>query len=104
MKNTVFTGAAVAIITPMNADGSINYDELGRIIDDQIANGTDAVVICGTTGESATMTDDEHRDCIKFAVKHVAGRVPVIAGTGSNSTETAIYLSKEAEKAGADTV
>ena len=72
MKNTIFTGAAIAIITPMNADGSINYDELGRIIDDQINNGTDAIVICGTTGDSATMTDDEHRDCIKFAVKHVA--------------------------------
>ena len=102
MKNTVFTGAAVAIITPMNADGSINYDELGRVIDDQIANGTDAIVICGTTGESATMTDDEHRDCIKFAVKHTAGRVPVIAGAGSNDTHYAVELSKEAEAAGAD--
>ena len=102
MKNTIFTGAAVAIITPMNADGSINYDELGRVIDDQIARGTDAVVICGTTGESATMTDDEHRDCIKFAVKHVAGRVPVIAGAGSNDTHYAVELSKEAEAAGAD--
>ena len=102
MKNTIFTGAAVAIITPMNADGSINYDELGRIIDDQIERGTDAVVICGTTGESATMTDDEHRDCIRFAVKHVAGRVPVIAGAGSNDTRYAVELSKEAEAAGAD--
>ena len=102
MKNTIFTGAAIAIITPMNADGSINYDELGRIIDDQINNGTDAIVICGTTGESATMTDDEHRDCIKFAVKHVAGRVPVIAGAGSNDTRYAVELSKEAEAAGAD--
>ena len=102
MKNTIFTGAAIAIITPMNSDGSINYDELGRIIDDQIANSTDAIVICGTTGESATMTDDEHRDCIKFAVKHVAGRVPVIAGAGSNDTKYAVELSKEAEAAGAD--
>ena len=102
MKNTIFTGAAVAIITPMNADGSINYDELGRVIDDQIAKGTDAIVICGTTGESATMTDDEHRDCIKFAVKHTAGRVPVIAGAGSNDTHYAVELSKEAEAAGAD--
>ncbi|MBR4509397.1 MAG: 4-hydroxy-tetrahydrodipicolinate synthase [Ruminococcus sp.] len=102
MKNTIFTGAAIAIITPMNADGSINYNELGRIIDDQIANSTDAIVICGTTGESATMTDDEHRDCIKFAVKHVAGRVPVIAGAGSNDTKYAVELSKEAEAAGAD--
>ncbi|MBP5577996.1 MAG: 4-hydroxy-tetrahydrodipicolinate synthase [Ruminococcus sp.] len=102
MKNTVFTGAAVAIITPMNSDGSINYEELGRVIDDQIENGTDAIVICGTTGESATMTDDEHRDCIKFAVKHTAGRVPVIAGAGSNDTHYAVELSKEAEAAGAD--
>ena len=102
MKNTIFTGAGIAIITPMNSDGSINYDELGKIIDDQIASGTDAIVICGTTGESATMTDDEHRDCIKFAVKHVAGRVPVIAGAGSNDTKYAVELSKEAEAAGAD--
>lgn len=102
MKNTIFTGAAIAIITPMNNDGSINYDELGRIIDDQIEKGTDAIVICGTTGESATMTDDEHRDCIKFAVRHVAGRVPVIAGAGSNDTRYAVELSKEAEAAGAD--
>ncbi|EWM54896.1 4-hydroxy-tetrahydrodipicolinate synthase [Ruminococcus flavefaciens] len=102
MKNTIFTGAAIAIITPMNADGSINYDELGRLIDDQIEKGTDAIVICGTTGESATMTDDEHRDCIKFAVKHTAGRVPVIAGAGSNDTRYAVELSKEAEAAGAD--
>ena len=102
MKNTIFTGAAIAIITPMNNDGSINYDELGRIIDDQIEKGTDAIIICGTTGESATMTDDEHRDCIKFAVKHVAGRVPVIAGAGSNDTRYAVELSKEAEAAGAD--
>ena len=102
MKNTIFTGAAVAIITPMHSDGSINYDELGRIIDDQIEKGTDAIVICGTTGESATMTDDEHRDCIKFAIKHVAGRVPVIAGAGSNDTRYAVELSKEAEAAGAD--
>lgn len=102
MKNTIFTGAAVAIITPFNADGSINYDELGRIIDDQIENGTDAIVICGTTGEASTMTDDEHLECIRFAVKHTAGRVPVIAGTGSNDTRYAIELSKEAEEVGAD--
>ena len=102
MKNTIFTGAAIAIITPMNADGSINYDELGRLIDDQIANSTDAIVICGTTGEASTMTDDEHLDCIKFAVKQAAGRVPVSAGTGSNDTRYAVELSKEAEAAGAD--
>ena len=102
MKNTIFTGAGIAIITPFNADGSINFDELGRMIDDQIENGTDAIIICGTTGESATMTDEEHLDSIKFAVKHVAGRVPVIAGTGSNDTRYAVELSKEAEAAGAD--
>ena len=102
MKNTIFTGAAIAIITPMNADGSINYDKLGELIDSQIESGTDAIVICGTTGESATMTDDEHRDCIRFAVKHVADRVPVIAGAGSNDTKYAVELSKEAEAAGAD--
>ncbi|MCQ2469672.1 MAG: 4-hydroxy-tetrahydrodipicolinate synthase [Ruminococcus sp.] len=102
MKNTIFTGTATAIITPFNADGSVNYDELGRIIDDQIANSTDAIVICGTTGESATMTDEEHIECIRYAVKHIAGRVPVIAGTGSNDTRYAVALSKEAEAAGAD--
>lgn len=102
MKNTIFTGAGIAIITPFNADGSINYDKLGEIIDYQIENGTDAIVICGTTGEASTMTDDEHRDCIRFAVKHTAGRVPVIAGAGSNDTKYAVELSKEAEEAGAD--
>lgn len=102
MKNTIFTGAGIAIITPFNKDGSVNYARLGEIIDNQIQNGTDAVIICGTTGESSTMTDDEHLDCIKFAVKHTAGRVPVIAGTGSNDTKYAIELSKEAENAGAD--
>ena len=86
MKKPVFTGAAVAIITPMHADGSVNYDELGRIIEDQIAHSTDAIVICGTTGESPTMTDEEHTECIRYAVKKVAGRVPVVAGTGSNDT------------------
>ncbi len=102
MKNTIFTGAAIAIITPMNANGSINYDKLGELIDDQIENGTDAIVICGTTGEASTMTDEEHRDCIKYAVEKTAGRVPVIAGTGSNDTKYAIELSKEAESLGAD--
>jgi len=102
MKNTIFTGAGIAIITPFNADGSINYECLGEMIDYQIDNGTDAVIICGTTGEASTMSDEEHLDCIKFAVKHTAGRVPVIAGTGSNDTKYAIELSKEAEAAGAD--
>lgn len=102
MKNTIFTGAAIAIITPMNADGSINYDKLGELIDNQIENSTDAIVICGTTGEASTMTDEEHLECIKFAVERSAGRVPVIAGTGSNDTRYAIELSKEAEELGAD--
>lgn len=102
MKNTIFTGAGIAIITPFNTDGSINYDKLGEIIDYQIENGTDAIVICGTTGEASTMTDDEHRNCIRFAVKHTDGRVPVIAGAGSNDTKYAVELSKEAEEAGAD--
>lgn len=102
MKNTVFTGAGVAIITPMNADGSINFDKLGELIDFNIDNGTDAIVICGTTGESATMTDDEHIACIKYAVEKTNHRVPVVAGTGSNHTEYAVNLSKKAEDLGAD--
>ncbi len=102
MKNTVFTGAGVAIITPMNADGSINYDEFGRIIDFQIDNDTDAIIVCGTTGESATMTDEEHVECIRYCVDRVNKRIPVIAGTGSNDTKYAVDLSKEAEKLGAD--
>lgn len=102
MKQPVFTGAAVAIITPMHADGTVNFEELGRIIDDQIAHGTDAIVICGTTGESAALNHEEHVECIRFAVKHTAKRVPVIAGTGFNDTAFAIEISKEAEEAGAD--
>lgn len=102
MKQPVFTGAAVAIITPMHADGTVNFEELGRIIDDQIAHGTDAIVICGTTGESVALSHEEHVECIRFAVKHTAKRVPVIAGTGSNDTAFAIEISKEAEEAGAD--
>ena len=102
MKKPFFTGAAVAIITPMHADGSVNYDELGRIIEDQIAHSTDAIVICGTTGESPTMTDEEHTECIRYTVKKVAGRVPVVAGTGSNDTKYAIWLSQQAEADGAD--
>lgn len=102
MKNTIFTGAGIAIITPFNEDGTINFDCLGTMIDNQIENGTDAIIICGTTGEASTMSDEEHLSCIKFAVKHTAGRVPVIAGTGSNDTKYAVELSKEAEAAGAD--
>ena len=102
MSKTIFTGCATAIATPMNADGSINYDEFGRLIDYQIENKIDGLVICGTTGESATMTDEEHIEVIRYGVKCVAGRVPVIAGTGSNDTAYAVELSKDAEKAGAD--
>ncbi len=102
MKNTIFTGAGIAIITPMNADGSINYQGLGDLIENQIANGTDAIIICGTTGEASTMTDEEHLECIRFAVEKTAGRIPVIAGTGSNDTRYAIELSKEAEAVGVD--
>ncbi|MBP5158778.1 MAG: 4-hydroxy-tetrahydrodipicolinate synthase [Lachnospiraceae bacterium] len=96
----IFEGAGVAIITPMNPDGSINYGKFDRIIDDQIANGTDCIVVCGTTGESSTMTHEEHIETIRYVASYVNGRVPVIAGSGSNCTETAIHLSKEAEKAG----
>lgn len=104
MKKPVFTGAAVAIITPMNVDGSVNYEELGRIIEDQIAHGTDAIVICGTTGESPTLSDEEHTECIRYTVKKTAGRVPVIAGTGSNDTRYAVWLSQQAQADGADAI
>ena len=102
MKNTIFTGAGVAIITPMNADGSINYDGFAENIEYQIANGTDAIIVCGTTGEASTMTDEEHIECIRFCVEKVNKRVPVIAGTGSNDTRYAIELSKKAQELGAD--
>ena len=102
MKNTIFTGAGIAIITPFSKDGSINYDRLGEMIDYQIENGTDAIIICGTTGEASTMTDEEHLECIRYAVERTAKRVPVIAGTGSNDTKYAVELSKEAEALGAD--
>jgi len=101
-KKFVFTGAGVAIVTPFHADNSVNYEKLGELIDDQIARGTDAIIICGTTGESPTLSPGEHIDCIRFAVKHTAGRVPVVAGTGSNDTAFALQLSLEAEEAGAD--
>ncbi len=98
----IFTGAGVAIVTPFHADGSINYDKLEELIDFHCNNGTDSIVICGTTGESATMTEQEHVDCIKKAVEFTRGRIPVVAGSGSNCTKTAIELSQEAEAAGAD--
>ncbi|MCI7350593.1 MAG: 4-hydroxy-tetrahydrodipicolinate synthase [Ruminococcus sp.] len=102
MKNTIFTGAGVAIVTPMNADGSINFEQFGKNIDYQIENGTDAIIVCGTTGEASTMSDEEHIECIRYCVKRTAKRVPVIAGTGSNDTAYAVALSKEAEAAGVD--
>lgn len=101
MKKPIFTGAGVAIITPFTEDG-VNFDVLGEIIEDQIKGGTDAIVITGTTGESATMSDEEHRAAIEYTVKKVAGRIPVIAGTGSNETSYAIELSKHAAEVGAD--
>jgi len=104
MKKTIFTGAGVAIVTPMNEDGSINFEEFAKIIDFQIENGTDAIIVCGTTGESSTMTDEEHIECIRFAVEKTAKRVPVIAGTGSNDTKYAVELSQKAESVGADAV
>ncbi len=102
MKNTIFTGAGVAIITPMNADGSIDYNGFAENIEYQIANGTDAIIVCGTTGEASTMTDEEHIECIRFCVEKVNKRVPVIAGTGSNDTRYAVELSKKAQELGAD--
>ena len=98
----IFKGAGVAIVTPMFEDGSVNYDKLKEILEEQIAKETDAIIICGTTGESATMSEKEHSEVIKFAVDTVAKRIPVIAGTGSNCTQTAIELSKQAEEDGAD--
>lgn len=102
MKKPVFTGAAVALITPMHQDGSIHYDALRQIIEDQIARGTDAIVICGTTGECSTMTDQEQLATIKFAVDTVAHRVPVVAGAGSNDTAHGCALAAGAAACGAD--
>ena len=103
MKNTLFTGAGTAIITPMNESG-VDYEAFGRLIDWQLAEGIDAIVACGTTGEASTLTDDEHKEAIRFAVERVGGRVPVIAGTGSNDTAYAIELTKYACEVGADAV
>lgn len=102
MKKTIFEGVATALVTPMNNDGSINFDRLKTLIDEQIEAGIPALVICGTTGESATMTLEEHSEVIRVAIKHAAGRVKIIAGTGSNDTACAAELAKEAEEAGAD--
>ena len=100
----IFTGAGVAIVTPFHEDGSVNYEKFADHIEAQIAGGTDAIVVCGTTGEASTLTHEEHLSVIRYCVEKVAGRIPVIAGTGSNCTETAVYLSQEAEKAGVDGV
>ena len=99
---SIFTGAGVAIVTPFNSDETINYNKLDELLDYHCTHGTDAIIICGTTGESATMTEEEHMQCVKFAIDRVKGRIPVIAGTGSNCTRTAIDMSKEAADYGAD--
>lgn len=98
----IFKGAGVALVTPMKENLEVDYDKLDEILEEQIAGKTDAIIICGTTGESATMTEKEHVDVIKFAIERVNHRIPVIAGTGSNCTRTAIELSVEAAEAGAD--
>ncbi|MCL2447162.1 MAG: 4-hydroxy-tetrahydrodipicolinate synthase [Oscillospiraceae bacterium] len=102
MKKTIFTGAGVAIVTPFNDDFTVNHEKLGELIDWQIDNGTDAIIICGTTGEASTLDHDEHVACIRTAVEKTAGRVPVIAGTGSNDTAYSLELSQDAANVGAD--
>ncbi len=98
----VFTGAGVAIVTPFKENGEVNYEEFAKQIELQIAGESDAIIVCGTTGEASTLSHEEHLDVIRYCIKVVNGRIPVVAGTGSNCTETAVYLSQEAEKAGAD--
>ena len=100
----LFRGAGVALVTPFHEDGSVNYEKLAELVEEQIAGGTDAIIACGTTGEAATMSEEEHMDVIRFIIKAVNHRIPVIAGTGSNCTATAIDLSKQAEEAGAEGV
>lgn len=102
MKKTIFKGAGVALITPMNEDGSVNYDTLSQLIEFQIKNGTDAIITCGTTGESATLSFEEKLKVIKFTIEKTAKRIPVIAGTGCNNTETALESSLKAQELGAD--
>lgn len=102
MKKTIFTGAGVAIVTPMNPDGSVNYPKFAEMLEFQISGGTDAIIVCGTTGESATLSHTEHTKLIDYCVEKVNGRVPVIAGTGSNDTAYSLELSKEAERSGVD--
>ena len=101
MKNPIFTGSGVAIITPFTPSG-IDYPALAHLLDFQLANGTDAIIVCGTTGEAAAMSREERAEAIEFTVRHVDGRVPVIAGTGSNNTEFTIMNSHDAIQAGAD--
>ena len=98
----IFKGAGVAIITPMKENGDVNFEKLGEILEEQIAAGTDAVIICGTTGESSTLSHEEHMETIRYTIDKVNKRIPVVAGTGSNCTETAIMMSQEAERMGAD--
>ncbi|MBR0164272.1 MAG: 4-hydroxy-tetrahydrodipicolinate synthase [Lachnospiraceae bacterium] len=100
----IFKGAGVAIATPFQADGSVDYKEFDRLIEFQIENGTDAIIVCGTTGESSTMSEQEHIEVVRHCIERVAHRVPVIAGAGSNATHTAVELSKEAEAYGADAI
>ena len=102
MKKPIFTGSAVAIVTPFTTDGKINFDEFGRMIDYQIEKGTDAIVVCGTTGESSAMTLEEHEETVAFGCEYVNHRVPVIAGAGSNDTAAAVQLTKQAAACGAD--
>ncbi len=104
MKSTVFKGVGTAIVTPFNEDLTVDYESFGRLLDWQVAEGVNAIVVCGTTGEASTLTDEEHRDCIKFAVERVKGAVPIIAGTGSNDTAYAIDLTRHACEVGADAV
>ena len=98
----IFTGAGVALVTPFHEDGSVNYDKLDELIDYHCENGTDSIIICGTTGESSTLSEEEHMECIRFAIERTKKRVPVVAGTGSNATYTTIDMSKEAVEYGAD--
>lgn len=100
----IFEGAGVALVTPFKANGDVNYDKLEEILEEQIAGGTDAIVICGTTGEASTMSPEEHLSVIKYGCEVVKGRIPVVAGTGSNCTREAVYMSQKAEEAGADGV
>ena len=99
---SIFKGSGVAIVTPMHENGKVNFEQFAGLLEFQIANGTDAIIVCGTTGEASTLTHEEHLEVIRYCVDKVAGGIPVVAGTGSNCTETAVFLSREAQEAGAD--